>query len=73
MVRSGGKLIAPDYHLDYAGNFAHMLGHNAHNFHELMRLYLTIHRCGCSPHVTRHLLLPLPLASRAHVLAGVID
>lgn len=30
--------------LDYGGNFAHMLGFDNPKMHELMRLYLTIHR-----------------------------
>lgn len=39
-----GKHIAPDNKLDWAGNFAHMLGANDHDdFKSLMRLYLTIH------------------------------
>ena len=39
----GGKHIAPDPEKDWAGNFAHMLGGEKHDFRELMRLYLTIH------------------------------
>ncbi|HLF64440.1 MAG TPA: citrate (Si)-synthase [Saprospiraceae bacterium] len=39
-----GKHIAPDQSLDWAGNFAHMLGvTNDEDFKSLMRLYLTIH------------------------------
>jgi len=39
----GGKHIAPDISLDWAGNFAHMLGMEGEDFKSFMRLYLTIH------------------------------
>ena len=36
--------IAPDFSLDWAANFAHMLGNSNHpDYKSLMRLYLTIH------------------------------
>ncbi len=35
--------ISPDHSLDWAGNFAHMLGFRDDQFKSLMRLYLTIH------------------------------
>jgi len=35
--------IAPNPNLDWAGNFAHMLGIEGDDFKSLMRLYLTIH------------------------------
>lgn len=35
--------IAPDTSMDWAGNFAHMLGYNDPGFRSLMRLYQTIH------------------------------
>ena len=35
--------IAPNIRLDWAGNFAHMLGIENDDFKNLMRLYLTIH------------------------------
>lgn len=38
-----GEHIAPDSSLDWAGNFAHMLGIGDQEFKSLMRLYLTIH------------------------------
>ncbi len=38
-----GDHIAPDPTLDWAANFAHMLGNNTEEFQSLMRLYLTIH------------------------------
>ena len=37
------KHIEPDLSLDWAGNFAHMLGISGDEFKSLMRLYLTIH------------------------------
>ncbi|MCO5286091.1 MAG: citrate (Si)-synthase, eukaryotic [Chitinophagaceae bacterium] len=39
----GGKHIQPNGLLDWAGNFAHMLGYENEEFRELMRLYMTIH------------------------------
>lgn len=39
----GGNHIEPDTSLDWAGNFAHMLGIDNADFSSLMRLYLTIH------------------------------
>ncbi len=39
-----GDHIAPDFSLDWAANYAHMLGVSDHDdFKSLMRLYLTIH------------------------------
>jgi citrate synthase len=38
-----GEHIEPDSKLDWAGNFAHMLGFDQPEFRELMRLYMTIH------------------------------
>lgn len=38
-----GDHIAPDLTLDWAANFAHMLGFKNATFTDLMRLYLTIH------------------------------
>lgn len=35
--------IEPNPKLDWAGNFAHMLGYDELDFRKLMRLYLTIH------------------------------
>ena len=35
--------IEPNHDLDWAGNFAHMLGFDNPEFKELMRLYMTIH------------------------------
>ena len=39
----GGDHIPPDHKLDWAANFAHMLGVKDDGFKDLMRLYLTIH------------------------------
>lgn len=39
----GGKHIEPDPQLDWAANYAHMLGIPDKGFQSLMRLYLTIH------------------------------
>lgn len=38
-----GQHIQPDGLLDWAGNFAHMLGFEDESFRDLMRLYMTIH------------------------------
>ncbi len=38
-----GQHIASDPSLDWAANFAHMLGFESPDFKELMRLYMTIH------------------------------
>lgn len=39
----GGEHISPEISLDWAGNYAHMLGIPGEGFKSLMRLYLTIH------------------------------
>ena len=41
--KQGKAAISPRQDLDWAGNFAHMLGVQAKGFEEAMRLYLTIH------------------------------
>ena len=38
-----GDHIKPDIHLDWGGNFAHMLGIKGADFKSFIRLYLTIH------------------------------
>lgn len=38
-----GEHIKPDLSLDWAANYAHMLGVDTPDFYSLMRLYLTIH------------------------------
>lgn len=53
-VYNGGRVIAADPSLDWSGNYAHMLGFNDKNFHELMRLYLTIHSDHEGGNVSAH-------------------
>lgn len=75
----GGNHIAPNAELDWAGNFAHMLGVGGDEFKSLMRLYLTIHADheggNASAHTT-HLVgstlsdAYLSLASAMNALAG---
>lgn len=50
----GGKAIAPRQDLDWAGNFAHMLGYEGAGFQELMRMYLTIHSDHEGGNVSAH-------------------
>ncbi len=50
----GGQTIAPAAGLDWAGNFAHMLGFETDKFRELMRLYLTIHADHEGGNVSAH-------------------
>ncbi len=49
-----GEDISPDGLLDWAGNFAHMLGSQNEDFSELMRLYLTIHADHEGGNVSAH-------------------
>ncbi|MFY8020383.1 MAG: citrate (Si)-synthase, eukaryotic [Bacteroidia bacterium] len=49
-----GEHIAPDPNLDWAANFAHMLGYNENEFYKLMRLYLTIHADHEGGNVSAH-------------------
>ena len=46
--------IQPDGLLDWAGNFAHMLGFEDESFKELMRLYMTIHADHEGGNVSAH-------------------
>lgn len=46
--------IEPDYNLDWAANFAHMLGYSDVHFKNLMRLYLTIHADHEGGNVSAH-------------------
>lgn len=50
----GGDHIQPDGMLDWAGNFAHMLGIDNKGFYALMRLYLTIHADHEGGNVSAH-------------------
>ncbi|TMI64359.1 MAG: citrate (Si)-synthase, eukaryotic [Bacteroidetes bacterium] len=49
-----GKHIQPNGLLDWAGNFAHMLGYENEEFKELMRLYMTIHADHEGGNVSAH-------------------
>lgn len=49
-----GPPIAPDATLDWAANFAHMLGFNDAGMKELMRLYTTIHSDHEGGNVSAH-------------------
>jgi len=49
-----GVHIQPNGLLDWAGNFAHMLGYKNETFHELMRLYMTIHADHEGGNVSAH-------------------
>src|SRR3954468_22858011 len=46
--------IEPNGMLDWAGNFAHMLGYEDETFKELMRLYMTIHADHEGGNVSAH-------------------
>jgi citrate synthase len=50
----GGKTIAPLKDMDWAANFAHMLGFDGDGFKELMRLYMTIHADHEGGNVSAH-------------------
>jgi citrate synthase len=49
-----GEHIHPNGLLDWAGNFAHMLGYENTEFMELMRLYMTIHSDHEGGNVSAH-------------------
>ncbi|MEX1202451.1 MAG: citrate (Si)-synthase, partial [Ferruginibacter sp.] len=50
----GGEHIQPNGLLDWSGNFAHMMGYDDEGFHELMRLYMTIHADHEGGNVSAH-------------------
>ncbi len=50
----GGAHIEPDHKLDWAANFAHMLGYEEFDMKRLMRLYLTIHADHEGGNVSAH-------------------
>lgn len=50
----GGDHIQPNGMLDWAGNFAHMLGYDDKGFRALMRLYMTIHADHEGGNVSAH-------------------
>lgn len=49
-----GNHIQPNGLLDWAGNFAHMMGYEDEGFNELMRLYMTIHADHEGGNVSAH-------------------
>jgi citrate synthase len=49
-----GEHIQPNGLLDWAGNFAHMMGYDDEGFKELMRLYMTIHADHEGGNVSAH-------------------
>jgi citrate synthase len=49
-----GEHIQPNGLLDWSGNFAHMMGFEEEGFHELMRLYMTIHADHEGGNVSAH-------------------
>ncbi len=49
-----GDHIHPNGLLDWAGNFAHMMGYSDETFKELMRLYMTIHADHEGGNVSAH-------------------
>ena len=49
-----GKPVQPDGLLDWAGNFAHMLGYEGEEFKDLMRLYMVIHADHEGGNVSAH-------------------
>jgi len=53
-VYKGGKIIAPDSNLDWAGNYAHMLGYDKFEEQECIRGYLSIHTDHEGGNVSAH-------------------
>jgi citrate synthase len=53
-IYKGGELHGADPNLDYAANFAHMLGFQDDIMHELMRLYISIHSDHEGGNVSAH-------------------
>jgi citrate synthase len=53
-VYKGGELIEPNPKVDWASNFATMLGFDKPDFHELLRLYLVIHSDHEGGNVSAH-------------------
>ena len=50
----GGEIIAPDDKLDWAGNFAHMMGIPSREYQDLSRLYFLLHSDHESGNVSAH-------------------
>ncbi|CAH9085494.1 unnamed protein product [Cuscuta epithymum] len=53
-IYKNGHVISKDDKLDYGANFAHMLGFDSPDVHELMRLYVTIHSDHEGGNVSAH-------------------
>jgi citrate synthase len=53
-VYRNSEHIEPDHRLDWAANFAHMMGFGTEDFKKLMRLYLTIHADHEGGNVSAH-------------------
>ncbi|XAR54306.1 citrate synthase [Bertholletia excelsa] len=53
-IYKNGQVIPKDDSLDYGANFAHMLGFDSPEMHELMRLYVTIHSDHEGGNVSAH-------------------
>jgi citrate synthase len=51
---AGGKAIAPDAQLDWAANFAHMMGVEDKGYQDLSRLYFLLHSDHESGNVSAH-------------------
>lgn len=60
----GNKQIAPNYDLDLAANFAHMLGNDSPEYAELMRLFLILHMDHENANVSAH---------TAHLVASALS
>jgi citrate synthase len=50
----GGVHIEPDHQLDWAANFAHMMGYESFDMKRLMRMYMTIHADHEGGNVSAH-------------------
>lgn len=48
------KIIQPNHHLDWAGNFSHMLGYESDQMKECLRGYLSIHADHEGGNVSAH-------------------
>jgi citrate synthase len=49
-----GKIIEPDPNLDWAANFAHMMGYDSEEIYELFRLYMVLHADHEGGNVSAH-------------------
>ncbi len=53
-IYKNGVHIEPDHKLDWAANFAHMLGYDDYDMKRMMRLYLTLHADHEGGNVSAH-------------------